>query len=634
MGGALGTVAVALAISVFLLGPVFGAHLGVVADARFVLLLRAVVPAGVLGWFLVPALLAEVAYGGKGRGVLVFVLAALGALYVVCDATLYGTFGRHLSGLWRYARLPDGAAAAGAKGTAALRFLVAFGWSLLGGALFVLSARAGERAHAWLTERSARLLAGTVLGALLLAAIVLFSAPHVLAPLAPEGVGERLYAALPVEVRRGDVAAVSRSRSPGMQALAERLGAEYRALFAYAHAPPGEMQLDFASDGGAPSVSLVVAESLRWEQLGGELMPRLSELAKQGLRFERHYAGTNHSEAGLFTLLYAQGAFNYEGTLDARRAPTTFGLLGRRGYQFGYFTGHPEKWLRRDEFLNARTLDRYQRDDRGGWNEWDERALGRAAAWLRERETRYALTFLMSSHYEYRYPPRARVDVPDEAPAYLWAPGEIQPSEVAACRNRYRNVARYLDEVVSAHVRELDLSRTWFVFTGDHGEATGEDGRFGHGFDFSDPLTRVPFFILGPGIPSGVVDDVTLHQDLLPTLATLLGAKWPEGTLGRPLVEKEANGAAGGWVPRRAAPRGSLFQCYSEAGTGRIFAQLRVGERRLEIRMEARRPRLEVLGFRDARGHAVSLEPDGHTVDAFVELFRRELERGVQALPR
>jgi len=192
--------------------------------------------------------------------------------------------------------------------------------------------------------------------------------------------------------------------------------------------------------------------------------------------------------------------------------------------------------------------------------------------------------------------------------------------------------------VVSAHVSELDLSRTWFVFTGDHGEATGEDGRFGHGFDFSDPLTRVPFFILGPGIPSGVVNDISLHQDLLPTLATLLGAKWPEGTLGRSVVEEApgGTGASGAqrWVPRRGEARGALFQAYSEAGTGRVFAQLRVGERRLEIRLEARRPHLEVVGFRDARGKPVVFEPDQRTVDAFVELFRRELERGVQALPR
>lgn len=608
-----------------LLGPVFGAHLGVVGNARFVRFLCVVVPAGVLGWFLVPALLLQLAHRGERRGAWVFVLVTLGALYVLSDVALYGTFGRHLTDLWRYARLPEGAAAAGAKGGAALRFGFALSWALGAGAIFLGVSRLGERFYVWLRRRGAELLAGTVLVSACSLVVVLFGLPHALAPLAPEGAGQRLYAALPLEVGREEWGTTSRSRSPGMRRLAERLGAEYQRLFAYAHAPPGEMQLEFSAEGSrgpALSVSLVVAESLRWEQLNERLMPRLTQLAARGLRFDRHYAGSNHSEAGLFTLLYAQGALNYEGTLDARVGPTTFGLLRPRGYQFGYFTGHPEKWLRREEFLNARTLDHYARDDRGDWNEWDERALGRAATWLGERAARYALTFLMSSHYEYRYPDRARVDVPDESPAYPWLPGQVQPSEVAACRNRYRNVARYLDEIVAAHVEQLDLSRTLFVFTGDHGEATGEDGRFGHGFDFSDPLTRVPFFVVGPRIPSGVVEGLTLHQDLLPTLATLAGAKWPEGTLGRSLL------------PSGRAPRTSMFQAYYDGATGRIFGTLRLGERRLAIRMEARRPRLEVLGFQDARGNPVEVEPDVRTVDELVELFRRELEMGVQALPR
>lgn len=44
------------------------------------------------------------------------------------------------------------------------------------------------------------------------------------------------------------------------------------------------------------------------------------------------------------------------------------------------------------------------------------------------------------------------------------------------------------------------------IFTADHGEALGEDGRWGHATDLHDPQIHVPLIVWGPGVEEGVDD--------------------------------------------------------------------------------------------------------------------------------
>jgi arylsulfatase A-like enzyme len=108
------------------------------------------------------------------------------------------------------------------------------------------------------------------------------------------------------------------------------------------------------------------------------------------------------------------------------------------------------------------------------------------------------------------------------------------------------NVGRLLTAVSERGLAE----NTIFVFTSDHGEMFGAQGRRAKNI-FYEEAVRVPFLVRWPGrIPAGRTVDACLNTpDVMPTLLSLMGLPVPEGVegtdlshcaLGRPGPEPEA----------------------------------------------------------------------------------------------
>jgi len=108
------------------------------------------------------------------------------------------------------------------------------------------------------------------------------------------------------------------------------------------------------------------------------------------------------------------------------------------------------------------------------------------------------------------------------------------------------NLGRLLQAIDELGMRD----DTVFVFTSDHGEMFGAQGRRAKNV-FYDEAVRVPFLMRWPGhIPAGSASDACLNTpDIMPTLLSLLGLPVPEGVegvdlahcaLGQPGPEPEA----------------------------------------------------------------------------------------------
>lgn len=111
---------------------------------------------------------------------------------------------------------------------------------------------------------------------------------------------------------------------------------------------------------------------------------------------------------------------------------------------------------------------------------------------------------------------------------------------------------RYIADLYDAEIAELDrvlgdlfteLRRRglWddllVVVIGDHGQAHGEDGFWGHGERLLEPVIRVPFVLKEPGQRTGrVVESPVETLDLVPTLVELLGIEESLNLRGRSLV--------------------------------------------------------------------------------------------------
>jgi membrane-anchored protein YejM (alkaline phosphatase superfamily) len=338
---------------------------------------------------------------------------------------------------------------------------------------------------------------------------------------------------------------------------------------------------------------MIVTESLRHDVFGAELMPRITRWAEGGMVSMQHDSTTMYSQSGMFALLYGRNPAVFHQTLDARIRPQFCESLRQRGYECAYFTGHPKVWQRREEFLNPETMDHFVHDDRGTWPEWDRRALDNMVEMVNASERPiFAIVLLMSSHFEYQYPPEFEIDRPVSDTAWhVTKVRALGPDAEVPHRNRYRNCIRFIDDVVGRSIDRLDPERNLVLFTGDHGESINDDGHFTHGYTFAEIVTRTPFAMVGPNVKSGRLNQVTSHADVLPTVLHVLQ--------GAPQSIQHIQGRD--WLT--AAPRASMLEAHSPPGGQLIEAQLRAQGRYLRINFSLTHPDLTLLGFEDNLGH-------------------------------
>lgn len=84
--------------------------------------------------------------------------------------------------------------------------------------------------------------------------------------------------------------------------------------------------------------------------------------------------------------------------------------------------------------------------------------------------------------------------------------------------NRYKNSARTLDRMIKPLLRDDCI----VIVIGDHGESFLEDGSAIHGLRLSKVQNMTPMILYYPGVEPRVIEQRTLHADILPTLLSIL----------------------------------------------------------------------------------------------------------------
>ncbi|MBL8896062.1 MAG: sulfatase-like hydrolase/transferase [Planctomycetes bacterium] len=296
------------------------------------------------------------------------------------------------------------------------------------------------------------------------------------------------------------------------------------------------------------SLVVVVLESAAARALGAygapvDALPRISALARAGLRVDAAYAAYPESIRGLVALFfglhpapglaaedYAQlRAASLADELRALGAATAlvhagwFDYLGMRSIveAAGF-----------DVALDAGAIGG---ESAASFGVPEERAVERALQWVEglSPAQRFALVYLpIAGHHPYAAPPGGPFEAKDEREA--WG---------NALHYADREVAR-LWEGLCARRGERPLL---LAVVGDHGQAFGEHPRnVGHSFFLYEENLRVPlcFAVAGLDLPAAEIPGVASHVDLLPTLLDLLGAEERASAMdGRSLL-REQEGAA------------------------------------------------------------------------------------------
>jgi arylsulfatase A-like enzyme len=317
------------------------------------------------------------------------------------------------------------------------------------------------------------------------------------------------------------------------------------------------------------SVVLITLDTTRVDHLScygyeRETTPQLDAFAERAVRFRRAWSTSSWTlpaHASLFTGLYPShhgahydqdGAAVLGDVIDlpvarfvtagklAEGITTLAELLAERGYRTAAFVAGP--WLHRS-FGLLRGFE--VKDDRvaslGGRPAHE--ITGSAIAWLQglapeQPYLLFANYFEPHAPYEpvQSYPDLPRVEEPfvPDYESLMRGRSTLDVDERAVLRDRYdaeiRVMDRELGRLLEVVVARPGGRRTLVVVTADHGEALGEEGRFGHGFWLSEELLRVPLIVRYPHDRDGGTwsEEPVQLVDVFPLLAKELGVPLPD----------------------------------------------------------------------------------------------------------
>lgn len=305
----------------------------------------------------------------------------------------------------------------------------------------------------------------------------------------------------------------------------------------------------FRASQSTPNIIVLVAESLRWDQLNPETMPHTWQFSARALRFTRHYSSGNGTREALFGMFYGLYGAYWESFMHARRSPLLMDRLQQLGYQLDIRTSasftYPE--FDRTLFLNVPDAALHTADPKlPAWRR-DELNTDALLSFLDSRDAGRPFLqffFLESTHAGYSFP-ESQALTPDYQRSLDYA--SLSRARLAAgivpLYNRYRNAAHWIDRQLGRIYAGLEqrglLDDTIVIVTGDHGEEFMEKGAWGHNSAFVEEQTHVPLVVRMPGQPAAVIDRLTGHADIATTLLQTLGAERDAGaySLGRNLLD-------------------------------------------------------------------------------------------------
>jgi len=275
-----------------------------------------------------------------------------------------------------------------------------------------------------------------------------------------------------------------------------------------------------------PDIVLILVESLRDDFFRPDVMPHLWRRAEHGTRFLHHHSAASSTDYSLFSLFFGLEAQRRDAVVGAGRAPLLFPALRENGYRQAFFAASSVDWMGLKDTV-FRDVQGGLRTDYEGRSHLRDIAMVKDALDLARKTPRdtplFTFVFFAGTHFDYDYPERSAVFTP------AWdGKGGLATARVPAehLKARAWNSAYEVDTKVEELLSQWEAvrgTRPLVVFTGDHGEEFREHGRVGHASDVTELQLHVPMLVFDERLPTGQVDAITGHIDLVPTLFDLLG---------------------------------------------------------------------------------------------------------------
>lgn len=300
----------------------------------------------------------------------------------------------------------------------------------------------------------------------------------------------------------------------------------------------------FRDGGPRPNVVVIAIEGARFDMLTSDVMPHLTRWGERNLVFDEHYSSGNTTRYGIFGLIYGINGSYWQSALTEQAIPVMIRALKQLGYSFRILSctdlNFPE--FRGTAFVDV--LDAIT-------DKWDCPRVDRDRLMTDEfikfvgekRTPFFAFMFYDASHQPYSFPAEHAVfDTGTTGSEINYVKLARQGGDLHFIENRYRNSLHYVDAQLERALHALEernlLDNTLVFIVGDHGEAFGELGLFGHDSTFDRYQTQTLCVVHIPGEAPQRIHRMTSHEDAPATVLTYMGATNPltDYTQGLPLT--------------------------------------------------------------------------------------------------
>lgn len=306
------------------------------------------------------------------------------------------------------------------------------------------------------------------------------------------------------------------------------------------------------SHGNIKNVVIYVMESVSAEYLTSygsrfNVTPNLNSYLSKSILFKNIYAHSPSTNRSMVSIL--GGVYPWISMKSITQEypdinhPTLSSLLKERGYRTSFFSSGDNGFQGVGKYLSHRSFDSIH-DFRSGdcakrrlavkGKEWDnsdgaddECVVSSFGKWVdhKRAEPFFSVLWTMQTHYP-----------------YFVTGEEIDYKVNDETFNRYLNALRHGDEVFGQLMRSLEkrglADSTLVVVVGDHGEAFGRHGFYGHASRIYEENVHVPLLFINPSFTGEQREETGGHADIAPTLAAVLSIPAPEEWQGQSLFDQ------------------------------------------------------------------------------------------------
>lgn len=278
------------------------------------------------------------------------------------------------------------------------------------------------------------------------------------------------------------------------------------------------------------NIIFLIVESLRQDFLQNA-MPETLKLAQDGILCQNHLSNSNETEGAMIALYY--------GTLPSVRDRSYYDGISSNWLDFmkgsGYdfirlHCSHGNLFFPEYRYVNFRDYFRANNLVLPAETTIDENSrliCDAVIHKLKNTDKKCIIeACLFHTHFTYWYPKQFEQHTPvlEDNSEILSLSFNESALKLA---NRYRNSILFTDQLIRDFVARLKneglYQDTLLVIIGDHGEMLGEDGKLFHASGGEILQYHTPFILLGKNVPHVVVNKITSHIDIVPTLGRQMG---------------------------------------------------------------------------------------------------------------